>query len=118
MAAIAGMTKEAKEEVSWGLGRIAENLRYPGYFQTTYDWVPDVQHASMNATALQRMLMQEVDGKIILFPSWPKEWDVSFKLHAPYNTTVECVYKNGKVEKLIVTPESNKNSIIISPMTQ
>ena len=32
---------------------------------------------------LQAMLLQYEDEKILLFPTWPKEWDVEFKLHAP-----------------------------------
>ena len=35
-----------------------------------------------------------------LFPAWPAEWNVDFKLHAPGKTVVECVYRGGKVEKL------------------
>ena len=46
---------------------------------------------------LQEMLMQTVDNKIYLFPAWPKEWDVSFKLHTPFNTTVEGVLKNRQI---------------------
>ena len=38
---------------------------------------------------LQEMLLQ-TDGKNLLFPAWPKDQDVHFKLHAPYNTTVEA----------------------------
>jgi hypothetical protein len=61
---------------------------------------------------LQEMLMQ-VDGKkILLFPAWPKEWDVHFKLYAPYNTTVEVVLKNGKMEKLVVLPEERKGDVV------
>jgi hypothetical protein len=57
------------------------------------------------------MLMQ-VDGKkIYLFPAWPKEWDVHFKLHAPYQTTVEGTLKNGKLIDLKVVPESRKTDI-------
>ena len=61
---------------------------------------------------LQEMLMQ-VDGeKIYLFPAWPKSWDVHFKLHAPYQTTVEGVLKNGKLESMKVIPQSREKDII------
>ncbi len=62
---------------------------------------------------LQEMLMQTVDKKIYLFPAWPKNWDVSFKLHAPFNTTVEGILKNGQVVSLKVTPESRRADIDI-----
>jgi len=62
---------------------------------------------------LQEMLMQTVDDKIVLFPAWPKEWDVDFKLHAPGNTTVEAHLVNGKIEYLKVVPESRCKDLMI-----
>ena len=61
---------------------------------------------------LQEMLMQTVDDKIYLLPACPKAWDVDFKLHAPGSTVVECTYRNGKVEKLKVTPASRTKDIV------
>jgi hypothetical protein len=53
-----------------------------------------------------------VDGdEIRILPAWPKDWDVSFKLHAPRDTTVECVYRHGKIEKLEVTPASRRSDV-------
>jgi hypothetical protein len=46
-----------------------------------------------------------------LFPAWPKEKDVHFKLHAPSNTTVEAELKDGKLIKLIVLPEERKKDV-------
>ena len=62
---------------------------------------------------LQEMLMQTVGDQIILFPAWPVEWNVDFKLHAPNSTTVECSYKNGAVVRLKVSPESRSKDIVI-----
>ena len=62
---------------------------------------------------VQEMLMQTVDDKIYLLPAWPKTWDVNFKLHAPGNTIVECVYRNGKVEKLEITPQIRAKDVIL-----
>lgn len=39
--------------------------------------------------------------------------DVDFKLHAPENTFVEAVLKNGEVVKLIVTPEERREDLIV-----
>ena len=61
---------------------------------------------------LQAMLIQYDDRKIFLFPTWPKEWDVEFKLHAPYNTIVEGTYKNGNLEYLKVTPKSRMKDVV------
>ena len=61
---------------------------------------------------LQAMLLQYEDEKILLFPTWPKEWDVEFKLHAPYETIVQGSYRNGKLERLKVTPEFRAKDVI------
>jgi hypothetical protein len=57
------------------------------------------------------MLLQSVGQRILLFPAWPKEKDVHFKLHAPSNTTVEAELKDGKLIKLIVLPEERKKDV-------
>jgi hypothetical protein len=56
--------------------------------------------------------LQEADGKIYLFPAWPKDWNVHFKLHATQNTTIEAELQNGKVKILKVMPEERKKDII------
>ena len=71
-----------------------------------FDWIPDQDHGVNILTTLQFMLLQSDGKKLYVLPAWPKNWDVSFKLHAPYNTTVEGVFKAGKLERLKVTPES------------
>jgi len=59
------------------------------------------------------MLMQ-VDGKkIYLLPAWPKDKNVHFKLHAPYQTTIECSWKNGALEFLKVLPEARKKDVVL-----
>jgi hypothetical protein len=88
------------------------NRRFPTFWGPGHDWVPDHNWGGSGMIGLQEMLMQTTDDKIILFPAWPKNWDVSFKLCAPENTTVECTYKNGKVTSLKVTPENRMKDVI------
>lgn len=50
---------------------------------------------------LQEMLMQTNGREILLLPAWPKDWEADFKLHAPYETTVEgpgCEGQAGRPE--------------------
>jgi hypothetical protein len=61
---------------------------------------------------LQEMLMQTTGDKILLFPAWPEDWDVDFKLHAPDKTTVELSLKNGKLIHLKVSPEHRTKDVI------
>ena len=61
---------------------------------------------------LQEMLLQSTDdGKVLLFPAWPREWNVHFKLHAPQNTIVEAELKNGKVRIIQIIPENRKQDV-------
>jgi hypothetical protein len=59
------------------------------------------------------MMMQTDGKKITLFPAWPKDWDVHFKLHAPYQTTVEGVLKGGKVVSLKVLPVERMKDVVV-----
>ena len=86
--------------------------RFPAFWGPGFDWVPDHNWGGSGMIGMQEMLLQTNGKKIYLFPAWPKEWNVHFKLHAPYNTTIEAVLKEGKVELLKVSPESRKADII------
>jgi len=88
------------------------NRRFPTFWGPGHDWVPDHNWGGSGMIGLQEMLMQTTDDKIILFPAWPKSWDVSFKLYAPKNTTVECIYQNGKVTSMKITPENRRKDLI------
>ena len=57
--------------------------------------------------------MQTDGEKIYLFPAWPDDWDVDFKLYAPFNTIVEGRLQNGQVTDLEVTPESRREAVTI-----
>ena len=62
---------------------------------------------------LQDMLMQTQGQHIYLLPAWPKEWNCNFKLHAPYNTIVQGVIRNRKLQSYKVTPASRKKDVVI-----
>ena len=87
--------------------------RCPTFWGPGHDYVPDHNWGGSGMIGLQEMLMQTVGDQIILFPAWPVEWNVDFKLHAPNSTTVECSYKNGAVVRLKVSPESRSKDIVI-----
>lgn len=108
LAARLGLTDEAQANL---LARVANShpkYRFPATWGPNFDWLPDQCHGSNLMLGLQEMLMQTDGDQILLFPAWPKEWDVSFKLHAPRDTIVEGRLLNGKVVELVVTPESRR----------
>lgn len=54
-----------------------------------------------------------------MFPSWPVDkWDISFKLYAPLNTTIEASCINGTLAYFSVIPEERKKDIIINNCKQ
>lgn len=86
--------------------------RFPAFWGPGFDWTPDHNWGGSGMIGLQEMLLQADGERIYLLPAWPKNWDVHFKLHAPYQTTVEGVVKGGKIESLHVMPESRRQDII------
>ncbi|WP_217937986.1 DUF5703 domain-containing protein [Bacteroides acidifaciens] len=110
-AACLGLTEEAKR---LSLAKLSDGThRFPAFWGPGYDWTPDHNWGGSGMIGLQEMLLQTNGEQILLFPAWPKEWNVHFKLHAPDKTTVEVTLKDGKVKDLKVLPESRKKDIII-----
>ena len=85
--------------------------RFPAFWGPNYDWTPDQCHGGVLLKTLQAMLMQTDGRKIYLFPAWPSDWDVDFKMHAPYKTVVEGSMKAGKLVELKVSPESRRKDV-------
>lgn len=110
-AARLGLTEDA-----WTLTKAKlkdGNHRFPTFWGPGFDWTPDHNWGGSGMIALQEMLVQETtDSKIILLPSWPKDIDVSFKLHLSKNTIVQCKYIKGKITYLDVHPKERLSDII------
>ncbi len=111
-----GRTADAKR---YAIQKFVNNphLRFPSFW-TNYGFchAPDTDHAGTAMIGLQDMIMQ-CDGKrILLGAAWPAEWNGSFKLHAPYQTTVEGHVTDGKVVVDRVTPEARRKDIEVFPL--
>ncbi len=110
-AARLGLTEDAAKLTTLKLKD--SGRRFPAFWGPGFDWTPDHNWGGSGMIGLQEMLLQADGKQIYLFPAWPKDWDVHFKLHAPYQTTVEGTLKDGKLIDLKVLPESRKKDIII-----
>ncbi|HOK95966.1 MAG TPA: DUF5703 domain-containing protein [Anaerohalosphaeraceae bacterium] len=106
-----GLTDEAAEITAKKMRD--SGRRCPTFWGPGHDWVPDHNWGGCGMIGLQEMLMQAVDNKIYLLPAWPEDWDVDFKLHAPYQTTIEGKVRNGSLEELKVVPQSRLKDIEI-----
>lgn len=87
--------------------------RFPTWWGPGNDWVPDHNRGGSGMIGVQEMLLQAVGRKLYLFPAWPKAWNVDFKLHAPYRTVVEGVYRGGRIEEVKVSPESRAADLVV-----
>lgn len=94
-AACLGLTDEAARLALLKLGNGPH--RFPAFWGPGFDWTPDHNHGGSGMIGLQEMLLQTNGNQIYLFPAWPSDWDVEFKLHAPKNRIIEGKLKNGKV---------------------
>jgi hypothetical protein len=96
--------------------------RFPTFYHTHYAGggsfchTPDMDHGGVAMTALQEMIMQADGKRILLGAAWPAEWNCSFKLHAPYQTTVSGRVEGGKVVIEKVIPESRRADIELFPL--
>ncbi len=107
-----GLADDAREYVVGRARNYDHGSRFPAFWGPNYDWVPDQDHGGILLRAVQSMLLQSDGKKLFLLPAWPKDWNVHFKLHAPYQTVVQCRYRDGKIERLEVTPESRRADVV------
>ena len=94
-AACLGLTEEARR---LNIEKFADGpYRFPAFWESGFDWAPDHNRGGSAMIGLQEMLLQETpDGTPILFPAWPKEWNVSFRLFTSNGEVVEASIVNGK----------------------
>ena len=113
-AAYLGMADEAAEHLAKRvLHNSAKGFRWPAYWGPNFDWRPDQCAGGNIQNIIQSMLLQYEGDKIFLLPAWPKEWNCSFRLHAPSNTIVEGRVENGELKDLVVTPASRRADVVV-----
>jgi hypothetical protein len=116
VAALLGMTDEAARILLVKCRNSNPAYRWPATWGPNFDWLPDQNHGGNLLNTTNLMLLQaeplEDGGAIRILPAWPKKWDVSFKLHAPGNTSVACVAKSGRILSLTVDPASRLKDIV------
>jgi hypothetical protein len=84
-----------------------EGYRYPAFAPHLQDSAPSADHYANLMTALQAMLLQaggDAGDSLVLFPAWPCDLDVSFKLWGARNTSVSVVFANSALVELDVQP--------------
>lgn len=111
VAAMLGLRDTCKEILENNCALQNPGTRFPAMWGPIYDAVPDTDHGANILNLLQLMVMQCHKEKIYLMPAIPLEWRIHMKLYAPYQTTVECEYENGRLKDLKVTPEERRKDV-------
>jgi len=114
-AAMLGLADEAARLVAERFVTKDPGSRFPAFWGPNFDWTPDQCHGGNAMLGLQAMVLQSDGRRIYLLPAWPKGWDVSFKLRAPFQTTVEGVWRGGKWEALDVIPADRSRDVVKLP---
>ena len=110
------------------LGRVAGSP-LPGYrfpFFSGEDGMSDFpsveQFSNLQAGAQFALIQAGEDaadwgapGSIVLLPGWPCSWDVSFRLRAPFNTSVTVVWANSSLQSLDVDPPARRADVLFAP---
>ena len=109
--AILGLTEVARRVVTDEFTAYGDE-HFQWFWRPNHDWIPDLDNGGSGMITLQSMLMQCDGRRIQLLPAWPDNWTADFKLHAPYQTTVEGHVEDGKVTNLKVTPESRAQDVV------
>jgi len=115
MAALAWPEEAKKRAIYKMANTTAPQARFPAFFGPGHDWLPDHNWGGAGMVGVQEMLLAPEpapEGKLHLFPAWPVEWDVDFKLHAPGPTIVEASLKGGQLVSLKVTPAAREKDIV------
>ena len=112
-AAYLGLAAQARQYVAERFGNKHVGSRFSAFWGPNFDWIPDQDHGCNGLMTLQTMLLQCDGRNLRLFPAWPKEWDVDFKLHAPFSTTIEGSFRLGRLERLQVTPKERTNDLSV-----
>ncbi len=112
-AAALGLDTEMENMLMHNASATDPEIRFPAFWKPGSDYIPDFDNGGVLATALQLMLLDNIDDSIILLQAMPDNWSVDFKLHANDNTTVRAVADGKNVKKLEVFPLSREKDIVL-----
>ncbi len=111
--ALAGNADEAAKGLARRFRKASKLCRFPLYGEEGPDSCPDFDHFGAGSVALQRMIVQEAPGKIVLLPAWPATWDADFKLHLTGGAVLTGTVKDGKLVAWDVQPTARRKDVVV-----
>jgi len=112
-ASLLGMTDLAKSNIIDNSVSVDKTVKFPAFWASKSDYIPDFDNGGSLMMALQYMLIQNVEKHIYILPSFPSTWTVDFKLQAYGNTTVRVKSKGHNISSLEIIPLSRKADVIL-----
>jgi hypothetical protein len=82
-------------------------------FWSSGDGSPCAERGAMVRVGVSKMLIQSEGRRILLLPAWPRQWSCSFRLKAPFQTTVTGRVENGSLTRLSVDPPERRRDVTI-----
>ncbi len=115
-AAYIGYSDLARQDVikNFGSSESDAQERFPTFWTASHDYTPDEDNGGNGMLGLELMLVQAEGDRILLIPSWPADWSASFRLHAPFNTTLTGEVANGTIVSLTVSPKTRAKDIYLA----
>lgn len=113
MSAHAGDAATTVKGLDARFRRASTALRFPLFGRESPDSCPDFDHFGSGSVALQKMLVQEGNGKILLLPAWPSQWDANFKLHVSRGGIVTGTVRDGKLVEWDIQPASLRSKVVV-----
>lgn len=111
-AAMLGLADDAKKHLMKKVNATEPEIRFPAFWKPGSDYTPDLDNGGVIATALQYMLVNNVDQDIYILPALPETWKVDCKLNVYGNSTVRIKGQGRKVNECLVQPESVQKKIV------
>jgi hypothetical protein len=112
-ASLLGLTDLAKQDIIDNAKSVDKTVKFPAFWASKHDYIPDFDNGGALMMALQYMLIQNVEKHIYVIPSFPSTWTVDYKLQAYGNTIVRLKSKGHKISRLDVIPSSRKADVIL-----
>lgn len=114
--AIQGAVLGLKDQMETMLVRNATStdseIRFPAFWKPGSDYIPDFDNGGVLAQALQLMLLDNHDERIMILQAMPDNWEVDFKLNANDNTTVRATAKGQNLKSIDVSPKSRLDDVV------
>ncbi|RZO18595.1 MAG: hypothetical protein EVB09_01380 [Verrucomicrobiaceae bacterium] len=104
--------KDALESVKPSLEIEVKGQGVPQFWGSNFSELPPIKDGVDALVASLRPLLIEATGKrVCLFPGWPLDQDISFRMDTVTGLGVEVVYRDQEIKRLEVYPKQRTNEV-------